>query len=249
MRIIFFMLFRYLSRICIFYQFRQPKDLLHQFVKKLLTACVEEAFRTYLDLKHICQESVEENVRISDQATDIEKKRAKLSQFLETALRYRRIPEKVELYGNGIEREECWSEADCREAWRVGDPYPSISPGEIREVTGRMDLNGMPVGRCEVSLRSGDQMAGVWRRGRREGLGSVTGPSLEERGIRSIRGRAGMICCSSSLLFRILPGRPVGRAGPCQDDGRLRDGYVLCPQPGGGAGGQQVHQDGELAGQ
>ena len=170
-----------------FYQFRQQKDLLHIFVKQLLRACAEEAFKTFLGLKHNIkqrQEAAEESVLISEQVPDIEEKRARLSKFLEEAIKYRRIP------GNlpSEEEEDEEEEGDRLEAHRVGDPHCDLSVASVRSVEGRTDSAGLPLGRCLVTLHTGDELSGVWRRGRREGQGTARGPGLEQRGVRSIRG-------------------------------------------------------------
>ena len=172
-----------------FYQFRQQKDLLHIFVKQLLRACAEEAFKTFLGLKHNIkqrQEAAEENVLISEQVPDIEEKRARLSKFLEEAIKYRRIP--GNLPSEEEEEDEEEEEGDRLEAHRVGDPHCDLSVASVRSVEGRTDSDGLPLGRCLVTLHTGDELSGVWRRGRREGQGTARGPGLEERGVRSIRG-------------------------------------------------------------
>ena len=71
---------------------------------------------------------------------------------------------------------------------RVCDPHCRVELEDILEVEGRVDEAGLPLGRCLVQVVSGEELGGVWRAGRREGLGGVTGPGLEQRGLRSIRG-------------------------------------------------------------
>ena len=165
--------------------------MLHIFVKQLLRACAEEAFKAFLGLRHNikeCSEGVEESVLTSDQVPDIEEKRAQLAEFLERTVRLRRIPETFDCEKASIEEEDD-VEACTDDEYRVGDPLSRLEVEDILSVEGRRDPEGRPLGRCLVLLRTGDELGGVWRSGVREGLGTVRGPSLEERGIRSIRGK------------------------------------------------------------
>ena len=45
------------------------------------------------------------------------------------------------------------------------DPHCLLSPADIRTVDGRLDEAGLPLGRCLVSLQSGEELSGVWRAG------------------------------------------------------------------------------------
>ena len=109
-----------------------------------------------------------------------------MSTFLQTALKYRRIPadiqpgqvrHQVEEEEEGEEEEEDDDDHDD-EVFGVCDPHCRLELEDIRLVEGRVDEAGWPLGRCLVQLSSGDEVCGVWRGGRREGLGSVTGPGL-----------------------------------------------------------------------
>ena len=221
--------------------------MLHIFVKQLLRACAEEAFKAFLGLRHNikeCSEGVEESVLTSDQVPDIEEKRAKLAEFLERTVRLRRVPETFDCEKASIEEED-YDEACTGDEYRLGDPLSRLSVEDILSVEGRRDPEGRPLGRCLVLLRTGDEVGGVWRDGVREGLGTVRGPSLEERGIRSIRGKE-MECCvwSLVLVFRLLPERPPVWAGSRQPAGRDGVGDSVCPEPRLRASGDQLHQDG-----
>ena len=112
-----------------------------------------------------------------------------MSEYLDIAVKYGRIP------GGGEEEVEDFEESDDYEdgdendeIFRLGDPFPHIEPADIRSVEGKQDGLGLPQGRCLVTLRSGDEVSAVWRSGRREGLCLTVGPSLEKRGVQSIRG-------------------------------------------------------------
>ena len=109
-----------------------------------------------------------------------------MSQYLEKAIKYGRLP--VETEGQEDEEDEELDGNIYNEAFRVGDPFTNNLP-DIRSVEGRLDKEGRAHGQCLVTLTTGDEIGGSWRNGRREGLCTTTGPSLEQRGIESIRGR------------------------------------------------------------
>ena len=109
-----------------------------------------------------------------------------MSQYLEKAIKYGRLP--VEAEGQEDEEDEELDGNIYNEAFRVGDPFTNNLP-DIRSVEGRLDKEDRAHGHCLVTLTTGDEIGGSWRNGRREGLCTTTGPSLEQRGIESIRGR------------------------------------------------------------
>lgn len=120
-----------------------------------------------------------------------------MSTFLQTALKYRRLPAAIQSgqYDTDDDDDDddhndddVEDDDDDDEMLGVCDPHCQLEVEDISLVEGRVDCAGLPLGRCLVQLRCGGQVCGVWRAGRREGLGSVTGPSLEARGVRSIRG-------------------------------------------------------------
>ena len=115
----------------------------------------------------------------------IQEKKQRLSQYLETAIKYGRLPVETE---DEEEEEEEYDENISTEAFRVGDPFTNYLPA-IRSIEGRTDKEGRAHGHCLVTLTTEDEIGGGWRNGRREGLCTTTGPSMEERGIESIRGR------------------------------------------------------------
>ena len=106
--------------------------------------------------------------------------------YLETAIKYGRLPVEAEDEKDEEEEEE-YDGNIYNEAFRVGDPFTNNVP-DIRSIEGRQDKEGRAHGQCLVTLTTGDEIGGWWKNGRREGLCTTTGPSLEERGIESIRG-------------------------------------------------------------
>ena len=100
-------------------------------------------------------------------APDIAEKRERLLTFLQTALKYKRIPaEPVQhRYDDDDDEEEEEEEGEGEEVLGVVDPHCLLSPADIRSVDGRLDEAGLPLGRCLVSLQSGEELSGVWRAG------------------------------------------------------------------------------------
>ena len=119
------------------------------------------------------------------QCEKLNEKKERLSQYLEKAIKYGRLPVETEC-PEDVEDEELHGNI-YNEDFRVGDPFTNNVP-DIRSVEGRLDREGRPHGHCLVRLSTGDEIGGRWRNGRREGLCTSTGPSLEQRGIESIRG-------------------------------------------------------------
>lgn len=77
---------------------------------------------------------------------------------------------------------------------RVSDPYISMQQSffenNVLEVT---DTNSREIlekinGNCQVTMRNGDELHGNWRRGKREGLGGISGSRLEKMNIHMITG-------------------------------------------------------------
>ena len=174
----------------------------------------------------------------------IQEKKQRLSQYLETAIKYGRLPVETE---DDEEEEEEYDENISTEAFRVGDPFTNHLPA-IRSIEGRRDKEGRAHGQCLVTLATGDEIGGGWRNGKREGLCTTTGPSLEERGIESIRGTTDHMVESGPhftavTVCRPLPLRSAIRARPGETAGRLtlQDGVRV--RPGPGRGRHLPHQD------
>ena len=148
------------------------------FVNDFPLVGAKESFGTLAPRdKHLDEESQCEKIR--------EKKR-RLLHYLETAIKYGRLPVEAEDEKDEEEEEE-YDGNIYNEAFRVGDPFTNNVP-DIRSIEGRQDQEGRAHGQCLVTLTTGDEIGGWWKNGRREGLCTTTGPSLEERGIESIRG-------------------------------------------------------------
>ena len=49
----------------------------------------------------------------------------------------------------------------------IMDPYVTIRAEDIESIDGKTDENGLPFGKCAVTLRNGDDLFGSWRAGRR----------------------------------------------------------------------------------
>ena len=71
---------------------------------------------------------------------------------------------------------------------RVFDPYYDVSNDEIDTIEGKKSVNGRPVGQCNVILKNGDAVFGMYRQGVRQGRGAIEGANCFKHGIVGIRG-------------------------------------------------------------
>jgi len=84
-------------------------------------------------------------------------------------------------------------QVDNEEAFIIEDPYDeAINEEDIEHIEredGEDESVGLKKGYSSVKLKSGFELSGQWRKGKREGPGLICGPALEERGIKAIWGR------------------------------------------------------------
>ena len=83
-------------------------------------------------------------------------------------------------------------QVDNEETFRIEDPFEGVDTEDIVHIEredGEDDSVGLKKGHCLVKLKSGFEISGQWRKGKREGPGLICGPALEERGIKVIWGR------------------------------------------------------------
>ena len=84
-------------------------------------------------------------------------------------------------------------QVDNEEAFKIEDPYSeAINEEDIEHIEredGEDESVGLKKGYSSVKLKSGFELSGQWRKGKREGPGLICGPALEERGIKAIWGR------------------------------------------------------------
>ena len=83
-------------------------------------------------------------------------------------------------------------QVDNEETFKIEDPFEAVDTEDIVHIEredGEDDSVGLKKGHCLVKLKSGFEISGQWRKGKREGPGLICGPALEERGIKVIWGR------------------------------------------------------------
>lgn len=73
---------------------------------------------------------------------------------------------------------------------RVFDPYYDIDADDIEEIEDGTanPQTGMPVGVCTVRLKNGDELQGTFRKGLRQGRGSIEGENLLKHGLICVKG-------------------------------------------------------------
>ena len=129
---------------------------------------------------------------------------------------------------NTEEEDDTWFE---RGLVRVFDPYYDLDAEDIRSVEGRVDAkSGLPLGRCTVALRNGDELFATFRGGLRQGRGSVEGANLAEHGLVALKG---------FYTDSVLTGRGIAILAPggmcdvtVQLEGVFNDGYLEGPVRG-----------------
>ena len=84
-------------------------------------------------------------------------------------------------------------QVDNEEAFIIEDPYDeAINEEDIEHIEredGEDESVGLKKGYSSVKLKSGFELSGQWRKGKREGPGLICGPALEDRGLKAIWGR------------------------------------------------------------
>jgi hypothetical protein len=71
---------------------------------------------------------------------------------------------------------------------RVFDPYYDISPEDIECIEGKKGADGKPIGQCNVTLKNGDNVFGLFKKGIRQGRGAIEGSNCSKHGLVGLRG-------------------------------------------------------------
>jgi hypothetical protein len=99
-------------------------------------------------------------------------------------------PDKCEEENDAEEEEE----AEDDETWwedgvvRVFDPYFEVALDDISVVEGKKNSEGKPIGQCNVILKNGDSVFGIFRQGIRQGRGALEGSNCFDHGLVGLRG-------------------------------------------------------------
>ncbi len=117
---------------------------------------------------------------------------------------------------------------------RVFDPYYDLDPNDISSVEGRTDpKTGLPVGRCTVVLKNGDEMFGTFHGGLRQGRGSIEGSNLQEHGVLTVKGYYRDSVLMGLGMAILAPGKMwETHAGRIHLEGVFNDGYLEGPVRG-----------------
>ena len=166
------------------------------FVAEWIKSCFSEAFSDILT-RETSENDAEERRKTTDEAAyincnknsccedDLENKVERLRDWLQTTLKLKRVLGVGDSINDGDD--EC-SSHHLRDKHILCDPFDHVDVEKIASVEGKTDKSGLPQGKCLVSLDTGDDLYGSWRRGAREGFGNSYGPTFESRGIRLIQG-------------------------------------------------------------
>jgi hypothetical protein len=99
-------------------------------------------------------------------------------------------PDKCEEENDAEEEEE----AEDDDTWwedgvvRVFDPYFEVALDNISVVEGKKNSEGKPIGQCNVILKNGDSVFGIFRQGIRQGRGALEGSNCFDHGLVGLRG-------------------------------------------------------------
>ncbi len=132
---------------------------------------------------------------------------------------------------NYDDEDDTWFDRDLV---RVFDPYYDVDRADVQEVAeGRADATtGMPIGECTVRLKSGDELFGYFRKGLRQGRGSIEGANLLRHGLVCVRGayRDGVLVGPGTAI--LAEGSMWGSVGRVTLEGVFNDGYLEGPVRG-----------------
>ena len=128
------------------------------------------------------------------------------------------------------EDDETWWDPDVV---RVFDPYYDLSPDDIELVVdGKSNQNGVPLGACTLKLHNGDEVYGTFRKGLRQGRGSISGANMNKYGLYCVRGSYKDGVLSGEGRAILCPSNIHPNRGQVTLEGIFNDGYLEGPVRG-----------------
>ena len=141
-------------------------------VEELIKVCFSEAYHF---LKAEGEKTTTRNADISpnnrpeDDAKDaiIQNKKQRLDDWLRSTFKMKRVV--INEPNVSCDLIDCNSDDDCDmdDDHGIMDPYITVRAEDIESIDGKTDQNGLPFGKCTVTLLNGDDLFGSWRAGQR----------------------------------------------------------------------------------
>ena len=141
-------------------------------VEELIKVCFAQAYHF---LKAEGRKTTTRNADISpnnrpeDDAKDAKQnKKQRLEDWLRSTLKMKRVVTNEPNLSCDVIDDDCSDDDwDMVDDHGIMDPYVTIRAEDIESIDGKTDENGLPFGKCAVTLRNGDDLFGSWRAGRR----------------------------------------------------------------------------------
>lgn len=143
-------------------------------LEELIKVCFAEAYHF---LKAEGEKTTTRNADTSpnnrpaeDDAKDaIQNKKQRLEDWLRSTFKMKRVVTNEPNVSCDVIDDDCDSDDDCDMENDDGimDPYVTVRAEDIESIDGKTDKNGLPFGKCAVTLHNGDDLFGSWRAGRR----------------------------------------------------------------------------------
>jgi len=143
------------------------------------------------------------------------------------------------------EEEEEEEESDIwwdSEVVRVFDPYCDLSMDDVETILdGKTNASGdILVGPCTVKLHNGDEVYGTFRKGLRQGRGSISGANMQKYGLCCVRGSYKNGVLNGEGRAVLAPSGLHPHRGEVTLEGIFNDGFLEGPVRGLDEKGQTV---------